>query len=436
MSATRGVAITAIGNFLPPTALLVTQILLAQSLGVDGRGTVAAATAPLLLGVALFTLGLPESLTYFVSAGGHGRLTREFVISLTALAGAGLIGMGLIAFFAQQLSAGGKQLAQLMVIAAFALIPALFAAACRGVAYGAHKWWLVAIERTAGAFFQLIAVAVLFAQKALTLTTATLTVAAATFVGALVYVIVPSLWTALRGTTGSSRAPRSVSFLASYAWRIWAGSIAGVILWRLDQVMMTPLAGVAQLGIYVVAVNASNIILLFNSAVGQVMFAIEPGDPNSARVGRAARLTTLVTVLAGLVLCAASPWLVPILFGREFAPSVPVIFVLVIAYCIGIPGSVAGAALSARGHPGLRSLAMVIATVLYVAAMFLLVPAYGALGAAAAMLLATALPANINIFLLQRYCDIPFSEFYRFRVSDLEVFQRAWGWLATRRRAG
>jgi O-antigen/teichoic acid export membrane protein len=61
-------------------------VLLAKSLGVTGRGEVAAATAPLMFGVALLTLGLPETLTYFVARGGIGRLRRLFVVSLAALA--------------------------------------------------------------------------------------------------------------------------------------------------------------------------------------------------------------------------------------------------------------------------------------------------------------------------------------------------------------
>jgi O-antigen/teichoic acid export membrane protein len=435
MSSARAVAITAVGNSLPPAAMLVTQVLLAQSLGVSGRGTVAAATAPLMLAVALLTLGLPESLTYFVARSGGGGHTRQFGISLAAVAISGSIGTLLIALLAQPLSAGSKQLAGLMTIASAALVPALFTATLRGVAFGAHSWWLVMAERALGALLQLITVCVLFVIGSLTPMTATLTIAATTFVSAVVYLFTPRWWTALRGSNNTSGSSPSLPRVASYAWKIWVGSMAGIVLMRLDQVMMTPLAGVDQLGIYVVAVNVSNVALLFNSAVRDVMFAVESGEASTARVGRAARISTLITALVGAGIAAASPWMVPILFGRDFATAVPVVAVLLAASILGNPGSVAGAALSARGRPGLRSLALAIATVLYVVAMFLLVPSFGALGAALAMLVGATVPAYLCIYWLYRYCRVPPSEFYLFRASDLNVLYSASAWLLGKRRS-
>jgi len=113
--------------------------------------------------------------------------------------------------------------------------------------------------------------------------------------------------------------------------------------------------------------------------------------------------------------------MVPILFGPEFSPAVPVLAVLVLSYSLAIPGSVAGAALSARGRPGVRSLGIAISAVFYVAAMFLLVPSWGALGAALAMFVGTVVPGYLNIYLLHRYGGVPLSEFYRFRASDLNM---------------
>jgi O-antigen/teichoic acid export membrane protein len=434
MSTTRGVAITAIGNALPPAAMLVTQVLLAKSLGVSGRGEVAAATAPLMFAVALLTLGLPESLTYFVARRGAGRISRQLGISLVALAISGSIGTWLIVIFAQPLSAGSNQLAGLMTIASAALVPALLTGALRGVAYGAQSWWLVMAERTLSALLQLVTVGGLFAIGSLTPMTATLTIAATTFAGAVVYLVTPRWWAALHGSNNSSVPSHSLPRVASYAWRIWVGSIAGIVLLRLDQVMMTPLAGVEELGIYVVAVNVSNVALLFNSAVSQVMFAVESGEPSATRVGRAARITTLVTALVGGALAAASPWMVPILFGPEFSPAIPVLAVLLLTYSLAIPGSVAGAALSARGHPGIRSLGTAISAAFYVVAMFLLVQLYGALGAALAMFVGTVVPGYLNIYLLHRYCGVPLSEFYRFRAFDLNVL-RAPAWVLRQRRS-
>jgi O-antigen/teichoic acid export membrane protein len=155
------------------------------------------------------------------------------------------------------------------------------------------------------------------------------------------------------------------------------------------------------------------------------MFAVESSEQSAARVGVAARVTTLVTAAVGVLLTAASPWMVPLVFGAGFSPAVPVIGVLVLCYVLSVSGSVAGAALSARGRPGLRSFGMAVSAVLYVAAMVALVPPWGAFGAALAMFFGTVIPSYLNIYLLHTRCGVPLSEFFRYRASDLDVLRHA-----------
>jgi len=400
--------------------MLATQVVLAQSLGVTGRGTVAAATAPLMLAAVFFTLGLPEALTFLVARG--GAVGRPLALSVLALAVSGCIGSGIIALLALPLSVGNHELARLIILASVMLVPALLTAALRGVAFGAHKWWLVAAERSFGATLQLIAVWVLSVSGSLTPITATAAIAGTTFAGAILYLVTPQWWGALGGRMDSQDANGAGPKIASYAWRCWVGSMAGILLVRLDQVLMTPLAGIEQLGIYVVAANVSMVALLFNSAVTQVTFAVESGEQSSARVGRAARTTTLVTAVVGIGLIGSSPWMVPLLFGSDFAPAVPVLVILVLEICIAIPGSVAGAALNARGRPGLRSLSLSLGMAVYLVAMIVLVPMYGAIGAAVAMAAGTILPGYLAIYWLHRSCGVQLSEFYKFRKTDFYFF--------------
>ena len=419
MSATRAVVITAIGSGLPPAAMLVTQMMLAKSLGVSGRGEVAAATAPLMFTVALLTLGLPEALTHVVARATGDRFIRQLVISLTALAFSGAIGIALIAILAQWLSAGSSQVSKLMIMASAALVPALWTAALRGVAFGAHGWWLVTAERTLSALIQLGAVGGLYISGSLTPKTATLAIAATSFVGAIIYLVAPQWWRLLRSPKNHLAPARSSSYFISYAWRIWLGSTAAIVLSRLDQVMMTPLAGVDELAIYVVAVSVSSAALLFNSSVLPVVFTLESGETSATRVGRAARISTLVTALVGVSIGAASIWAIPILFGQEFSPAVPVVLILLFGMVVSNPGSVAGVSLSASGRPGLRSISLAIAALVNVVTILSLVPKYGALGAAVATCLGSIVSASLIIYWIRKYCDVPTSEFYGFRATDV-----------------
>lgn len=415
MSTSRGIAITTIGNVIPPVAALVTQPILAQGLGVIGRGEVAAATAPLLLAMAILTLGLPESLTYHLARQFQAisRLTR---MSIGALSIAGIAGSSAVALFAGPLSAGDDLLAQLITIAGLAITPALIFAALRGLAAGSQRWTLIAVERIANGLLRLVAVLILFMTGNLTPLTATITIAITTFVAGIVYV---SVLGTHRKINAPLSAPEERPRLFRYGVQVWLGAATGMLLARLDQLLMTPLSSVEALGYYAVAVSISEVVLVFNSAVRDVMFAVESRSPDAARVSSASRISTLLTVAAAAAIATLCPWAIPFFFGSDFSAAVPVTLLLLVAIVLGNPGSVAGAALSGRGRPGLRSASIAIAAALNVIAVVLLVPSLGAVGAALATLLGNVVAGTLNIVWLRTVFGARMRDFYSFRVSDV-----------------
>ena len=82
MSTGRKVAVTVLGHGFAPLASLATAPIMAHALGVDGRGAVAAVTAPILLATSLGTFGLPAAVTYSIArlgAGLRGLLVRALL---------------------------------------------------------------------------------------------------------------------------------------------------------------------------------------------------------------------------------------------------------------------------------------------------------------------------------------------------------------------
>lgn len=415
MSTTRGIAVVTLGNLVPPLAALASQPLLAQNLGVVGRGELAAAVAPLQFASLILTFGIPESFTYFVARRVSGR-SRSLRLGMLALGLVGLAGSGLVAILAPVLSAGDEALARLISLASLALLPTLLVAGMRGIASGYQSWGRVALQRSLGAIVQLVGVVVLILVSALTVTSATVVLAVATFIGGLVYLFPDRR----RLTSGGGDFPATDSPTPrSFAVQAWFGTVAGLALARLDQLLMTPLAGVYELGLYVVAVNVSEVILVFNLAVKDVIASVEAASPDPARVGRAARLSTLVTAVLGVILAAICPWAIPALFGEEFGASVPVAALLIAGIILSNPGSVAGAALSGRGKPGLRSAAAAIASLANLVAFILLVPAFGAMGAAWAAVLGRLVAALVSTWFMGSRSGVPMSDFYGLRIQDL-----------------
>ena len=111
-----------VGNVLPLVASFVTVPILAQSLGVVGRGRVGAATAPLLLMLNAATAGIPEAMTYYI-AKRHMPLRRLAGNGILLLFGLGIVASALTVAASSFIAGGEAELALLVTLAALAIAP-------------------------------------------------------------------------------------------------------------------------------------------------------------------------------------------------------------------------------------------------------------------------------------------------------------------------
>lgn len=410
-----GAAKNFLGNAAGPLAGLASAPILAHALGAEGRGEVAGATAPLLLFATVAAIGVPDAVTFFVARqAAHRRRVANRSTVLIVVSGA--LASVLALLLAPVLAAGDGDLTSLIMLASFAILPTIFVGVLRAVAAGQGKWTLVAIERAIGPIIRLVAVIAMALTGELTVLTATVAIAYSPVVAGLVYV-------GLRGglSETSDVPPPRYSDILSYSSRAWLGSIAGVILMRIDQVAMVPLSSTYELGLYVVAVTVGELPLIINTAIREVVFAADARSSDDRTLTRAARVSLFVCLLIALTLGVTCFWWIPIAFGADFAGAVPVTLVLLAAVTIGVPGSVAGAALGARGMPQLRSYALVVACILNVLLVLVLVPLLGALGAAIATLGGNLVSSNINIVQLKRKFGVPIGDFYLIRRNDVSM---------------
>ena len=408
------VLVSLFGNVFPPLSAFVTAPILAQALGVAGRGELGAATAPLLLALGIVTFGMPEAMTHFIGRG-SGPIRAVVLRGLAWLTLGGVAGTAGIVLLAPVLSAGSADVGALIRIAAIALVPSLLLSGLRGLAAGLHLWGLITTERIVAAVFRLGAIIALAATGTLTEFTATIVIGLTSFVGAIAYVALPSR---IRRSARSVVEAAPLGML-SFGGRIWIGSFIGILLARFDQAILLPLSSAVALGLYVVAVSISELPLVFNSAMRDVMFSAESESSQDDRLALASRTSTIVTAVIALAVGVLSVWGIPFLFGADFDGAVLPTVILLVGVVLGNPGSIAGVGLSARGRPGLRAFALAVGFVVNLAVVVLLAPTLGAVGAALAALLGSVLAGFVNIVWLRRYFGFRLSAFYGFRASDV-----------------
>lgn len=413
----KNILLSVLSNTFAPLAGLATAPILASALGVVGRGETAGATAPLLLATSVATIGIPPAVTYFTARTpglAHALASRGALM----LVGAGIVASAIAVLLAPVLSGGYPPLTRLIWIASLALIPLLLLALLQGTAAGLHKWKLVAVERLVTATVRLVALSALALSDRLDVLTAVIVLAFSPAVAAVAYI---PIMRGERARRPSDDVPPSSRSILAYGWRIWIGSISGVLLTRIDQTVMVPLAGAYELGLYVVAVTVAELPLVINNAVREVTFSSDAAQGNDERLTLASRLSSLVTLGAGIAVAVTAGWWLPLFFGQDFAGAHPVLLVLIAAVVLGNPGSIAGIGLSARGMPGRRSLALVVACGVNLVLVFLLVPVIGAMGAAIATLAGNVVAGNLNIYFLWRHFGVRPWSFYRLTPGDVRT---------------
>jgi O-antigen/teichoic acid export membrane protein len=166
-----------------------------------------------------------------------------------------------------------------------------------------------------------------------------------------------------------------------------AGELATSTNARADQSIMGAISREHELGLYAVAVNAGEVLLYLPNAVGS---AIVPNvveaehDELETTTMRAFRMVFGVTTIAVVISAIVGYLLIPVVFGSRFHGSVAP-FLLLLPGAWGYAAQkVFSSALTGLGQPGRSSLGPLTALLTGLALDAVLIPLYGAQGAAGA----------------------------------------------------
>ncbi len=377
---------TLVGNVVARIVALIAlglaTVLIARTGGPSAVGIYALLRVlPGLLGVAV-SCGLPGATPYFLaSKAGDPRLRPTIVAAtwVSAVAATGLwiaLTPVLHRLFFSELSAG------LVALVGIAVFTQLFVAVGKSCLQGDEDMNAagVAIAAEEAAFLPAYAVLLPFVHGVALLLAALVIADIAVTIGIALRLV-------RRGfARGWGRVSRRLAFdLAHYGMRGQVGGVMELLNLRLDFAILGALAGPAVLGTYAIASKYAELLRLPGLALTYVLY------PRFARLGRAeARRRTAhwLPRLALLGVCAAVPLValarpvLPLVYGAQFDAAVGPAYILL----IGLSGATVAGLLSAylygEGRPGLNSAALSTGLVVTAALDAVLIPRFGAAGAA------------------------------------------------------
>ena len=397
----RGPALLFWAQVIGNSGLFVGLLLVTRALGPSGRGTVAFLTVTALVTAWIARLGVTEATVVFAAQRPELRptlLANSLAFSTCAGVAGALLVCGLLSIF-PALRPHGVGAAELAILGVSILAACLADAGYRFM-LGCSRFRTHAVVTAITSWFYPLLALCLWGTFGLTVA-----------LGALVWAVTQGLRAAIlfsfaiRRVCGLGR-PSLVLLRETIGFgvRAWVGTLADSLGFRVDQILLALIASEAALGFYVVAVNLSEILLYFPGAVSTALLPLAARSESGPRLGqtlqafRSALFVMLASLLASAVI---APPLIPIVFGPSFHASVTP-FLLLLPGLIGFTAMIVFSnALVASSLPSLSSVAPAVCFVVGVALDFVLIPFFGASGAAGAASLGY-LAAGLTALLVYR----------------------------------
>jgi antigen flippase len=384
------VAQTIVARFFIAGIGVCTGLITARVLGATGRGEQSAMLVwPTLLAY-LLTLGLPAAIRYRIMREPERRsefFTLSILAGAVASIAAMLVGVAFIPFWLRNYSADVVHSAQVLMIFAPEVLLGLILTAMLETL---REFSIANISRYIAAVLTLVSLISLAVMHKLT-----------PFTAACSYTI-PSVivacwlgWRLRAHILLRFFDPRpGMKLLASYGFRSYGIDLLTAISSQIDQVFVIGLLSATDVGIYVVALNASRIITIVHGGVVSVVVPSALGlEPEAvvAMVGRSARVSTALACLFGAALAAAVPFLLPAIYGPSFGGGVQVAQLLTLEAILNGLVLVLAQSFMALGRPGAVTLFEAVSLATIFPLMLALLPRLGLVGAAVAILTATIL---------------------------------------------
>jgi O-antigen/teichoic acid export membrane protein len=417
----RNLALTLAGNLGILALTVATGMLNARLLGPSGRGELAAIqTIPSMIGTIAF-LGLPSAVAYFSAR--RPDETRMFastalVLCLLVSIPAAALGYAfmprLLGGQSREAVDGARLYLAFIPLQAVVIMPYL-------ALQGLGKFGVWNLLRLAPNIASLLAIAVASATGAAT---------AERFSGwyLIAYAMIgPVAYLAFWGSSTGSRRPsvKPVGDLLRYGLPSALMIPAGMVNLQMDQMLMAAWLPSKVLGLYAVSVSWTSMLSAVFGALGPVLFpalaATRDPEAQRALVARSFRLGIIaVLVLAG-GLALVTPVLLPLFFGREFAPAVPAALILVGASIVLNLDNLAAEILRGLGAPRWPLFGQVAALPVTIVLLVVLLPRWTIVGASVASLIAYAVTGIVCVGGIARICQIPLRELLLPTAADVRT---------------
>ncbi len=410
----RRLASTVAASFALPLSAIVTGPIFARTIEASGRGVVTAVTAPVVLGASIAGAGLHAATVYFI-AGGRAPLAAVVRRSWSLALVTGTVVGAIVALAAPLFVRKAPDYVDEAVLFALVLPLVVLGRAARAAAVARREFGLVNGTTILAAALRTLVVVLLAWQGTLGVGAAIAVLAGYEVLSGLPVLVRALPWRSPRPAPQPGLTTRMARFGGAAA----LGSMASVVMLRLDLVVLAPLVSSEDLGLYVFAFGLTELWsgVIRAGVTVALPEAVRTGDLHA--VAHLSRVLTLASVGVVALAVVVGPTAVEVLYGPGYDRTAELLPVLLVGASLFALEGLPATSLLAEGRPGRRSVGQVVGGVLTVVGLLVAAPRYGIGGAAAVSVLAYVAATVVTLTQVSYRSSLRWHEFVIPRRGDL-----------------
>jgi len=194
--------------------------------------------------------------------------------------------------------------------------------------------------------------------------------------------------------------------------------------YRIDILILERLTNESEVGYYSLAVSITEKLWQLPLAIGVVLMSrtVNTTDQKAINISTAKvlRVSMLAELLAALVLFIIAPFVIPLIWGQDFGPSVRMLQFLLPGILFISIYRILSSHLSGIGLPQISIYVFVPALVINIILNYIWIPKQGAMGAVLATNVSYTIATIAFVVVYSRIVKMPIGEMFRYRKSDFE----------------
>ena len=409
-------------------------IIVARWLGADGVGKLAVINVSVITLVQLGSLGLPSANTYFIAKDPNQFRRASLNSLLFAIIGGGLLAFGLMVITSSRPDWFGVVATDLFRIAAISIPFQLITLIGLNIFLAIGKIREFNLLDLVGQSFVLInsLLALLILHAGLR-TLITLNAVASVLVSLVIVFMLGSAAHKLEDADNSWRSDLILlKQMIGYGIKSHIAILAGTLIFRADLLVVNHFRNASEAGVYSLASQMATLLMMLPSVIATLLFPRVTAEQD--KTGNTTCVVARHTALVMLLCCLAAvplSLLLPVVYGSVFSDATTQLLILLPGvFLIGLQ-SVIVQHFNAMGLPKTVPVFWVVTLVINLIMVFLMVPRYGARGAAWASTISYSLISFLMIgyFLVETRRSL--SELFVLRPVEV----RSLLWLALRSRS-